>query len=412
MARKQTTRKDLVRAQYEELPYPHRDPKDEKKRLVTGSPSHLAELRHHLFRGQLPIDRPFKVLVAGGGTGDALIMLAQQLADEGVHSDIHYLDLSKASRAIAEERASLRGLDSITFHTGSLLDAPKLGLFDYIDCCGVLHHLPEPQAGFKALKGALAPGGGMGIMVYGELGRIGVYHMQSMMRMIAADGPAQERIGVTKSLLGELPETNWLVRNHQIQDYNESDAGLFDLLLHSQDRAYTVPQLVEEVTDAGLRVVSFVDPACYAPESYLKEDGLLARVKKLDAEGRAAFSEMLAGNLKKHIVYLAHGEDDTVGAAQTGNPQMVPVFRDEMTQRTFHAMPPGAQPSLELDGLSFPLRLPPQAAMILRAVDGRRSLEQIRLMMPGTPDWFQFAHVFRQTFDPLFGFGKLFLRQP
>ena len=37
---------DPVREQYEALPYPPRDPRDEAKRLVIGSPSHLAELNH------------------------------------------------------------------------------------------------------------------------------------------------------------------------------------------------------------------------------------------------------------------------------------------------------------------------------------------------------------------------------
>ena len=34
---------DPVHAQYETLPYPPRDPRDEAKRLVIGSPSHLPE---------------------------------------------------------------------------------------------------------------------------------------------------------------------------------------------------------------------------------------------------------------------------------------------------------------------------------------------------------------------------------
>lgn len=411
MARKSAKTKDRVRAQYEELPYPHRDLKDERKRLVTGSPSHLAELRHHLFRGALPEGRPFRVLVAGGGTGDALIMLAQHLADEKVDADIHYLDLSSASRAIAEKRAAIRKLNNITFHSGSLLDAADYGVFDYIDCCGVLHHLPEPQEGFKALKAALAPEGGMGVMVYGTLGRTGVYHMQDMLRMIAGNDDTGDRIDVARSLLSKLPETNWLKRNPQIQDHNESDAGLFDLFLHAQDRAYTVPELVDEVSGAGLKVVSFIDPARYEPKSYLADRTINDRLDDIGALERARFAELLAGNMKKHIVYLTHAarDDDTVASTASG--RSVPLYRDAATQRSFHAMPPGAQPALELDGLKFPLQLPPQAAIILRAIDGRRCLEDIHAMMPGKPDWFQFSTAFQQTFAALHGFGKLFMRQ-
>ena len=273
-AKKAGARKgDKVRAQYEDYPYPHRDPMDEKKRLITGSPGQLPELVHYLFKGELSQKRPLRLLVAGGGTGDGLIMLAQQLADAGVAADIHYLDLSTASRAIAEKRAKVRKLDSITFHSGSLLEAAELGQFDYIDCCGVLHHLPNPGEGFRALKQALTPEGGMGIMVYGELGRTGVYHTQEMLRLIAADGPSDERVAVAKKLIAEFPETNWLSRNEQVRDHKQADADLFDLLLHSQDRAYTVPQLAEVVAAAGLEIVSFVDPARYDPAMMVKGPG-------------------------------------------------------------------------------------------------------------------------------------------
>src|ERR671923_2044489 len=104
---------DRVRAQYEAFPYPARDPKDEKKRLITGSPSHPLEIDHYLFAGRRDWSRPFRVLVAGGGTGDGTIMLAQGLADRNCPAEIVYLDLSAASRRIAEARAARRKLMNI-----------------------------------------------------------------------------------------------------------------------------------------------------------------------------------------------------------------------------------------------------------------------------------------------------------
>ncbi len=149
-----------VRDQYEAYPYPARDPKDEAKRLIAGSPSNLAEIDHYVFAGRGDFAKPFRALVAGGGTGDAAIMLAQQLTDrarERGHAapgEVVYLDLSQAARDIAQARARERGLSNIAFHQGSLLDLPglELGTFDYIDCCGVLHHLVDPPAGLAALN--------------------------------------------------------------------------------------------------------------------------------------------------------------------------------------------------------------------------------------------------------------------
>ena len=70
-------------AQYEAFPYPRRDPRDEAKRLIVGSPSHLYEVDHWVFGATRPADRPLRALFAGGGTGDGTLMLAQQMARDG-----------------------------------------------------------------------------------------------------------------------------------------------------------------------------------------------------------------------------------------------------------------------------------------------------------------------------------------
>src|SRR5258708_2740165 len=141
-----------VRDQYEALPYPARDPRDEAKRLVIGSPSHVLEIDHYVFGGRRDWSRPFRALFAGGGTGDGRIMLAQQLADLGCPAELVHLEPSAAAQRMAAARAERRGL-ALRCVGGSLLDLPTLDLgpFDYIDCCGVLHHLADPAAGLRAL---------------------------------------------------------------------------------------------------------------------------------------------------------------------------------------------------------------------------------------------------------------------
>ena len=67
-------------AQYEAYPYPRRDPRDEAKRLIVGSPGHLREIDYWVFGARRSASQPLRALIAGGGTGDATIMLAQQMA--------------------------------------------------------------------------------------------------------------------------------------------------------------------------------------------------------------------------------------------------------------------------------------------------------------------------------------------
>ena len=401
---------DTVRAQYEVYPYPERNPADESKRLITGSPSHLAEINHYIFAGRRDFTRPFRVLIAGGGTGDGLIMLAQHLADASVPAEITYLDLSTASREIAEARATARRLKSIEFRTGSLLDAPSLGPFDYIDCCGVLHHLDEPQTGFKALANALAPDGGIGLMVYGAYGRTGIYPLQEALRQLCRDDDAPEKkVAIAKSLIAGLPKTNWFVRNTQLGDHRDSDAGLYDLLLHSTDRAYTVDDLWDEIETAGLSVASFIEPARYDPSLYLPDGALADRAKGMSERQRAALAERLAGNMAKHIVYcVPSGASDTVVREIT--PSAIPVPRDGPFPAAARNLGTQGPLPITMDGIKLSIPLPPLAGEILVRCDGVRTLDEIRKDLPGRPDWFAFKPQIDAVFRGLGGFNKLLLR--
>lgn len=405
--------RDPVREQYEAFPYPPRDPADEARRLVTGSPSHLDELNHYVFGGARDFKKPFRALVAGGGTGDATIMLGQQLADRGAAAEVVYLDVSEASRRIAEVRAAARGLGNIRFVTGSIIDTPAAGLgrFDYVDCCGVLHHLAEPAAGLKALTSMLAPGGGIGLMLYGELGRTGVYPVQRMMAMVAGGDAPRQRLDLAHRLLRQLPESNWLRRNPFVQDHlRQGDAGLYDLLLHERDRAYLVPEIAALAAGAGLRITAFIEPAFYDPASYLSDAALLARCARLPWLERCAFAELLAGNMRKHVFY-AVAADNPVAPPDPRDLSAIPVLRD-LGPTAPGAATAGATLSATSDGITLRRPLPPLTAPILARIDGRRTVSEIhddlRRTEPGlTRDAFESQ--FTALYHALNGFGKMYL---
>jgi len=334
---------DDVRTQYEALPYPPRDPRDEAIRLITGTPSHILEVNHYLFAGRLNFARPFRALVAGGGTGDACIMLAQQFADRRCPAEIVYLDLSSASRQICEGRARARGLHNVQFHTSSLLDLPAMdvGLFDYIDCTGVLHHLADPAAGIRALASVLQPEGGIGVMLYGQYGRTGVYPVQEMLRTLAPPSMAlEDRLAMARRLVRFLPTTNLFRRNPYLSDHvTGGDAGLYDLLLHSCDRAYTVPEIGDLAAQAGLRVVAFLEPVRYEPATYMSDPVIARQASSLPLIERATFAEQLAGNLRTHIFYATRAGYDTV--ARPEDTQAIPVLREMDAQKLAVSLQPG-----------------------------------------------------------------------
>ena len=367
-------------AQYEAYPYPARDPREEAKRLVVGSPSHLREVDHWIFGARRPASTPLRALVAGGGTGDGTIMLAQHLAWAGRPGEVTWLDRSAAAQRIARARAEARRLDNIRFVEGSLLELPVSGLgpFDYIDCCGVLHHLPDPLAGLRALVGALAPGGGIGLMVYAPHGRTGVYMLQDALRLLApAEEPPPARIDIARRLWRQAPETAWLRRNPWLTDHvSGGDAGIYDLLLNPRDVAFTIPALAALVQAAGLRIACLVEPVRYDPDSYLSDPKLRARMAGLPPLERAALAEAITGNMGIHIAYCLRAEAPDP-APPWESPEAVPVLREMEGPALARGLPKDGTIPVSFDGLRVSLPMPRLAAAILGRVDGRRPLGAI-----------------------------------
>ena len=393
---------DPVRRQYEALPYPQRDPADEAKRLIEGSPSHPVEIGHFLFRGRRDWSRPFRALVAGGGTGDGLVMLAQKLADIGCPAEITYLDLSQASRAVAEARMAARGL-SARFLTGDLLQTPELGPFDYIDCCGVLHHLPDPDAGFRALAQALSPEGGIGLMVYAPLGRTGVYPLQAAFGALFADDAPGERVRLARAALGTLPASHPFLKNEVLGDHRASDAGLHDLLLNARDRAYAVDELCGALDRAGLDLVSLIEPARYDPLRYLPGDPEFARrAAALDPISRMAAAEQLAGNIKTHVAYVVpKGRGETM--ARPTKPDLIPHLARVAPSALAQQVRARGAVTVTTDGVPFRLAIPREAAPLIARIDSRRTLGQIA----AGQEWLAFSAAWTPIHNALTGFNLL-----
>jgi SAM-dependent methyltransferase len=366
-------------AQYEAYPYPARHPRDEATRLLTGSPSHLREIDHWVFGARRSRSRPLHALFAGGGTGDGTIMLAQHLASAGRPGHVTWLDRSDAARRIVQARAQARGL-AVTTIQASLLDlpGPAPGPFDYIDCCGVLHHLPDPAAGLAALVRVLAPEGGIGLMVYAPHGRTGVYMVQDALRRLAPiDTPPAERLDTARRVMRNLPQPHWLRANRNFSDHLDGgEAGLYDLLLNPRDRPFPIAGLLALVAGAGLRPAALIEPIRYDPAVLLPDARLRARLAALDAASRAAIAEDLAGNLSTHILYCVRAENP-VAPLDPLDPHAIPIARERPLAELAAEIRNGILP-YTFDGLTYPVPLPPLAAAILRAIDGTRTVSQLR----------------------------------
>jgi SAM-dependent methyltransferase len=302
---------ETAREQYKALPYPPRKPEDEVpglKPYFFSIEMNPATISHMVFGGkpvwQVAESRPFRILVAGGGTGDSTVNYAQTFKNADIEVEITHFDLSAASIAIAKGRLKKRGLlQSTTFVEGNLLNqtlTDTLGKFDYVDTVGVLHHFHTPVEPLKVLSSLLEPHGGIYLMLYGELGRTGVYHFQDMYHSV----DLQEDPETARKLVDQLPSTNWLKRNKQILAgdlTNFGDSGIYDLLLHQCDHSFRVSEIVELAKAGGMRILDFLQLSLYTPS-----DAMLDVIgdKFTHWLQLAQFAELAHGNIHKHHFYL------------------------------------------------------------------------------------------------------------
>ena len=195
---------------------------------------------YHLFWPARSYREDQSILVAGCGTSQAAKHALRWPA-----AQVTGIDFSATSVRYTEELKRKYNLNNLQVHQLPIERVNELETsFDQIVCTGVLHHLADPDAGLKALRGVLKPDGAMHLMVYAPYGRTGIYMLQEFCRRIgiqATDEEIRDLIAALKALPPGHPLENLL---REAPDFRQ-EAALADALLHPQDRAYSVPQLFD-----------------------------------------------------------------------------------------------------------------------------------------------------------------------
>lgn len=416
-----------VRAQYEAYPFPLRDPRDESRRLVVAEQECLGKLNHYCFSGRQSFGNGFRVLVAGGGTGDHTIFLAEQLRDYDAR--VTYIDISRTSMEIAKARARTRDLHNIEWYHSSILDVASLNLapFDLVSCTGVLHHLPEPERGLEALRSVLAPEGAMSLMLYGRAGRLPVYAGQELMRLVnkgVEDQAAKTRHA--RAVVQGLPETNWLLRGGAREDivksFLEDESNLNDVLLHEQDRAYSVSEIHDFLAGVELELIEFTsfhsDPPCfrymYDPMTWITDPTLASHVASLPRARQQAIAEAMNCMLTCHGFYAAARADGRI--ASPDDLDMVPFFLyfDARDLAGHFRNAAGRECGLNYRQSTVSFEVGRHSADIVALIDGSRSLgevfELVRSQTTGTIADSELLNDFMAFYRPLNCLDILLLR--
>ena len=287
-----------VRAQYEENPYPR------WSSLARLQPLPLAAVLRQVLP-QLEIDPASlptvpRILIAGCGTGRHALLAAQLYHG----ADLLAIDLSLASLAYGQRQARALGLEQVRFAQADIMALPAdLGPFTLIECSGVLHHLGDPLAGWKALVAQLAPGGFMKVALYSEAAR---RHVVAARRLIAARGwrASAEEIRLCRAEIQARDHDPQFAKLAAGRDFY-SLSLCRDLIFHVQEHRFTLPQIEAMIADLGLEFLGLEGPDAEMKRRYrarFPDDTALvslANWDRFEAEEPDCFAEMIQLWLRK-----------------------------------------------------------------------------------------------------------------
>lgn len=362
---------------YEQHPYP--PPADDLETYRRSWDDRRRRADSHLFWPAEPYRDDRSVLVAGCGTTQAA-----HYAVRWPRARIVGIDVSETSIAFTQELKRKYTLDNLEVHQLPLERAGELGQsFDHVVSTGVLHHLPDPDAGLHALHDVLSPTGAMHAMLYAPYGRAGVYMLQEYCRRLGI-GQTEDDIRDLAASLKALPPDHPLAPLLRHSPDFADRAGLADALLHPNDRSYSVPQLMDFLRRAGLTFGRWVRQAPYLPWcGALASTPHHARLVELSPEAQYAAIELFRGTMVRHSL-VAHSVKRAAQVASIDfdgdawlryRPIRLP---DTLAVRD--RLPPGAAAVLINRNHTYTdLYLPIDATQerLLAAVDGERTIAQI-----------------------------------
>lgn len=261
--------------------------------------------------GQKPLRQDIRILDAGCGTGsgtDYLIYLNPE-------AEIVAIDLSEKALEVAKERCRRSGVlanrvRSVEFHLLKVEQATQLpGEFDLINCVGVLHHLPDPVKGIRALAEKLAPGGLLHVFVYAELGRWEIQLMQKAIALLQGvrRGDYRDGVFVGRQIFASLPENNRIVKREKERwsMENHRDESFADMYVHPQEVDYNIETLFELIEASGLEFIGFSNPRYWQLERLLgKSPELMERAKQMSDRDRYRLIELLDPEITHYEFFL------------------------------------------------------------------------------------------------------------
>ena len=218
---------EMVKAFYEETPFPNYDEHDSVRSLIEKS-------RRGLYADSLNASIPFNttVLEVGCGTGQLSNFLGISCRR------VIGTDLCLNSLRLGEAFRRQHHLSRVRFVQMNLFrPCFKPGQFDVVLCNGVLHHTSDPYGGFRSLVPLVRPGGHIIIGLYNTYGRLATDLRRAIFR--ATGNRARWLDPYLRTRIGSEKQRAWFADQYQ----------------HPHESKHTIDEVLHWFEEAGLSFV-------------------------------------------------------------------------------------------------------------------------------------------------------------
>jgi len=196
------------------------------------------------------------------------------------------LDISKANLQRAKFHTWLHFYFNVDFIESDLGDTPTIlgdDRFDFIDCYGVLHHIPNICSALKLIHSLLQEGAFVRIMIYSSCARKPVQSAANAMKIMKISD-----VNAIRALYKKTREGSRFKSCVDSSYESRFDWGLADLFLHPYAKTYPLNELLALLNEAHLEPLLFTHQGAL---SDVKAE--IARLRMLETSRRLSTNFIL-----------------------------------------------------------------------------------------------------------------------
>ncbi len=366
---------DVVARQYQRWVYP--PPTHDVEEWTAGNLDPTDPIyAHRVYWPDREYPLGLDILVAGCGANQAAYF-----AFKNPSAKVVAIDVSQPSLDHLQYLKDKHSLQNLEPHLLPIEELSALGLdFDLVVCVGVLHHMADPVQGMRALAGCLRRDGVASVMLYAKYGRIGVDMLASIFHDLGMgqDASSVQLVKDTIPLLAPDHPVRTYVKNSPDID---ASTGVVDTFLHGRQRCYTVTECIDLVTSAGLVFQEWLFKTLYYPHDILAlPDRLKSALNGLPDVEIWSLMERINALNSSHTFVACRPDRPTANytvdfsSAEALNyiPAVRTLFRME---GNMVVMPHASVP------------LSPIEILLVRFVDGRRTIREIAALVATSGAW-------------------------